>query len=203
MEPDPARVAPRDNAEVPPQPRRIRSHSRVRNPFRSLQLQQPREIKADPPGRYRPAGCGNQPNWLVADCGSWSKLAARVASLANVEVPPHPGRIGSHPQIRNLSTQTTRGRKRRSPGSIPPLRVWKTQPYWLAVNWQRLMGPDPARVTPRDNIEVPPHPERIISHSRVRNPSRSLQLQPRGNKSISPGSIPPRRVWKPTHMAGC
>ena len=100
-----ARVASRDNVEVPTHPRKIGSHLRIINPPISLRLQQPGDDNDDLPGRYRPARCGN-PNptgWLLIGWGSWSQGAARVTPLVNVEVPPHPGRIGSYPRIRNPS----------------------------------------------------------------------------------------------------
>ena len=40
-----------------------------------------------------------------------------------------------------LTTPTARGRKRRSPGSIPPRTVWKLEPHWLVADWLRLMEP--------------------------------------------------------------
>ena len=39
------------------------------------------------------------------------------------------------------TTPTTRGRKRRSPGSIPPPRVWESQPHWLVADRMRLKEP--------------------------------------------------------------
>ena len=54
-----------------------------------------------------------------------------------------------------------------------------------------------ARVAPRANAKVPPHPGRISSHLRFRNPSISLQLQQREAAQKSAGSIPSCRVWKP------
>ena len=140
------RVASRDNVEVPPHPGRIGSHPHIRNISMFLQLQQPGDDNGDPPGRYRPARCGN-PNptgWLLIDWDSWSQRAARVAPLANVEVPPHPGRIGHHLRIRNPSfsiTPTTWGRKRGSPESIPPRKVLKPQPHSLIAYWLGLMEP--------------------------------------------------------------
>ena len=100
------------------------------------------------PGRYRPAWCGNSnpTGWLLIGRGSWSQRVARVASLAEAEVPRHPGRIGSHPWIRNRSispqlTPTTWGRKRGSHGSILPRTVWKPQPNWLVADWLGLVEP--------------------------------------------------------------
>ena len=125
-----ARVSSRVNVEVSPHPGRMRSRLRIRNPSIFLQLQQPGDENGDPPGRYRPARCGN-PNatgWLLIVWRSWSQRAASVAPRDNVEVPPHPGRIGSYSRIRNPSislqlTPTTWGRERGSPGSILPRTV--------------------------------------------------------------------------------
>ena len=124
-----ARIAPRDNAEVTPHPGRIRSHLRIRNPLISLRLQQPGDGNDDLLGRYGPARCRN-PNpvgWLLIGWGSWSLRAARVAPLANVEVPPHPGRVGSYPRIRNpyislQLTPTTRGQNGDRPDRYCPAR---------------------------------------------------------------------------------
>ena len=129
-------------------PGRIGSQPRIRNPFKYLQLQQPEDENEDPPGRYRPARGGNpnQTGWVLIDWDSWSQRAARVAPRDNVEAPPHPGSIGSHPRIRNPSisaqlTPTTRGRKQGSPGSIPPRTVWKSQLHWLVADWLGIMEP--------------------------------------------------------------
>ena len=76
-----------------------------RGPGAHEEVRQNGHETADPPGRYRSAWYGN-PNptgWLLIGWGSWSQLAARVAPLANAEVPLHPGRVGSHPQITNFS----------------------------------------------------------------------------------------------------
>ena len=99
-----ARVAPRVSAAVLSLPERIRSHPQVRNPSISLQLQQPGDVNADHPGRYRPAGGGhpNPTGWLLIGWGSWSQRAARVVPRVNAEVPPHPGRIISYPRFKNL-----------------------------------------------------------------------------------------------------
>ena len=105
MEPTRGESCPSGNAEVPPHPGRISSHPRVSNPSIYIQLQRPGDQNPDPPGRYLPAGCGN-PNptgWLLIGWGSWSQRAARVSSWGNVEVPPHPERIGSHARIQNTS----------------------------------------------------------------------------------------------------
>ena len=105
MQPTRGEVAPRDNVEAPPHPRSIGSHPRIRNLSISLQRQQIGDENADPSGRYRLAWCGN-PNptgYLLIGRGSWSQRTAKVAPRDSVEVPSHPGRIGSHPQLRNSS----------------------------------------------------------------------------------------------------
>ena len=143
-----ARVSPQDNVEVPPDPRRTIYHPRIRNASMYLQLRQNRDENADLPGLFRSARCGN-PNRisrLLIGWGSWSPRAASVSHRDNVEVRPHPGRIGYYPRIINPSislqlTPTNGGRKQRSPGSIPPRAVWKPQPHWLVARWLGLMEP--------------------------------------------------------------
>ena len=140
-----ARVAPRDNVDVLPHPGRIGSHLRIKNLPKSLQLQQAGDENGDPPGQYYPARCGN-PNptgLLLISWGSMNQREASVAPLDNVEVPSHPGRIGSCPPMitPSLSTPATRGRKRRFSGSIPPCTVWNTKPHWLVADWLGLMEP--------------------------------------------------------------
>ena len=100
-----SRVTPRHNVKVPPHPRRIGSHPRIRNTSVSLHLGQSGDENAYLPDRYRPARCGN-PNhaiWLLIGSGSWSQRMARVAPRANAEVAPLTGRLRSHLQIRNPS----------------------------------------------------------------------------------------------------
>ena len=135
-----ARVAPRDNVQVPPHRGMIGSLRRIRNPSMiSLQptTQQPGDENSDPPGRYRPARCGNPKptGWLLSGRGSWSQRTARIAPRANVEVPPHPGRIRSHPQIRKPSTTCTlqqRGDENRDLSSrYRPARCVNPNSHWL------------------------------------------------------------------------
>ena len=68
---------------------------------------------------------------------------ARVASRADLEVPPHPGRIISqspdHKSFQLSITLTNQRRKRRSPWSTPPGAVLKPQPHWLIADWVVLM----------------------------------------------------------------
>ena len=151
MEPCAARVAPLANVDVPPQPGRIRFYPRMINPSIPLQLQQTGDENRDRPGRYLPARCGN-PNptgWLLIGWGLWNQRAARVASRASAEVPPHQGKISSHPRIRNpsISLQLHQPGDENvdlsSPGSISSHKVWKPQPKWLGANWLRLIEQAP------------------------------------------------------------
>ena len=96
------------------------------------------------------------------------------------------------------TTPTTRGRKRRSPGSIPLRRVWKPQPNWMIADWMRLMEPARGERCPssqRRGLAVPredefPSPGQKSFHM-------STPPKTRGRKRRSPGSIPPRRVRRP------
>ena len=117
------------------------SHRRIRNPSISLQLQQPGDENADPPGRYRPAGCGN-PNptgWLLIGWGSWSQRAARVAPPAKVEVAPLTGRLRSHPRIRNpsisLQFQQTGNQDGDPTGRYRPTRCGNPNSGYTIVDW--------------------------------------------------------------------
>ena len=128
MEPARGESCPSRQRRGPAAPEEIGYHPRIRNPSISLQIQQPGDENGDPPGRYRPArfGIPNSTGWLLIGWGSWSQRAARVAPLSNVEVPPHPGRIGSYPRIRNpsiyLQLQQPGGENEDPPGRYCPAR---------------------------------------------------------------------------------
>ena len=118
-------------------------------------------------------------------------------------VAPADNRVPSPDQISILTstTPTTRGRKR-----TPSVRVY-TAPqdmetstlldYLLFMASWGSWSQRAARVAPRDNVKIPPHPETIRSHPRIRNPSTHTQTPttPR-RKRTSLGSIPHRKVWK-------
>ena len=134
---------------------------------------------------------------------SWSQRTARVAPRDNAEVPPHPGGIRSHPRIRNLYVSlqlpTTRGRKRRSPGSIPPRRMSKSQLHWVIADWLGLMEPARGESCPSGQRRGPAAPR----EGRVLSPDqKSLHISTANShnprtKWGSPGSLLPRTVWKP------
>ena len=59
--------------------------------------------------------------------------------------PAHPGGDNfpspHYKSFHKSTTPTSRGRKRRSPGSIPPRRMWKLQSHWVIADWLGLMVP--------------------------------------------------------------
>ena len=127
--------------------------------------------------------------------------------------PTAPEEIGSHPRIRNPSislqlTPKTRRRKRRSPGSIPPRRVWELQLHWLVADLLGLMESARGESFPPGQRRglASPGEDRVL-YPRIRNLSIPLQLTPTtgGRKRGSPGSTPPRTVWKPQPhwLVGC
>ena len=93
-------------------PVRTRSHPRIRNPSTYPQLQQIGDENGGPPGRYRPARCGNPNLWVVQPA------------------PPGKESVPSSDQksFHTSTAPTNQGRKRWSHGSIPLRTVWKPQP---------------------------------------------------------------------------
>ena len=145
-----------------------------------------------------------QPHWVIAfwmgllepKRGESCPLGQRRGPAARGEDKvPSPGQKTLHIS----KTPTTRGQKCRSPGLIPPQRVWKPQPNCLAANCLRLMEPARSKSCPPGQRRVSPHPGRIISHPRVRKPSISLPLQQPGNVNADPpGRYRPARCGNPT-----
>ena len=135
--------------------------------------------------------------------GLWSQRAARVAPRANAEVPPRPGSIISYPRIRNpfisLQLQQTRDDNADPPGRYRSARCGNPNPTdWLLIDcgsWSQRT----ARVAPRANAEVLPHPGMISSHPQVRNTSISLQIEQPGDENTDPpGRYRPARCGNPT-----
>ena len=152
---------------------------------------------ADPSSRYRSARYGN-PNptvWLLI---GWSQRAARVASREIVEVPPHPGRIGSHPRTKNLpiylQRQQTGDENADLPGRCAPQGV-ETPTQLAGADSLRLSEPARGESCPSGQRRGPAAP------GEDKFPflgQKSFHISTtRGRKRRSPGSIPPRRVWKP------
>ena len=199
-----ARVSPRANVEVTPHAGRIGYHPRITNASISLQIQQPRDENGDLPGGYRPARCGkpSPTGWLPIGRSSWSQHAARVASMANAEVPPHPGKIISHPRIRNssvsLQLQQPGDENGDLPGRYRPAWLWKPQPHWLIADWLGLMEPARGESCPSNKRRgLAALGEDWISSPDQKSFHISTIPTTRGRKQRSPGSILPRTVWKP------
>ena len=131
----------------PATPGEDKVHPRIRNPSVSLKLRQPghgrkrRSHGARPPRTvWKP-----QPHQLIAD---WLELMEpargescpsgqrRGSAAPGEDKVPSLDRKFSHIS----TTPTNRGRKRRSPVSIPPRAVWKPQSH-LIGDWLGLMEP--------------------------------------------------------------
>ena len=125
-------------------------HSRIRNLSIPLQLRQPGDESGDPPGRNRPARCGNpSPTGRSLLAGD-----RREPARPGEDQFPSPGQKSVH-----MSTApTTRGRKRRSPGSIPSRSVWKPQPHWVITDWLGLMEPARGESCPSGQRQGPAAP---------------------------------------------
>ena len=149
------------------------------------------------------------PHWVIVDWLGLMKPARgegcpsgqrRGPAAPGEDKFPSPGQKPFH-----ISTApTTRGRKRRSPGSIPPRRVWKPLPHWVIVDWLGLMEPARGDSCPSGQRRGPAAPGedkgRISSHRRVRNPSIYLQLQHPGDVNADPpGRYRPARCGNPNH----
>ena len=131
----------------PAAPREDKLHPRMRTPSIPLQLQQPGDENRDHPGQYPPARCENaQPHSVIAywlglmepapadSCPSGQRRGPAAPREDNF---PSPDENSLYPP----TTSTTRGRKQRSPGSIPPRKVWKPQPHWVMADWLGSMEP--------------------------------------------------------------
>ena len=154
-----ARVAHLANVDVPPDPGRIRFYPRMRNPSIPLQRQQTGDENRDRPGRYDPAPCGNpKPHCLVADrLGLMEPARGESCPSGQRRGPAAPGedKFPSPDQksLHTSTTSTTQGQKRRSPGSIPPRRVWTPQPHGAMADCRGSWSQRVARVAPRANAE--------------------------------------------------
>ena len=151
-----------------------------------------------------------QPHWLIADwLGLMEPARGESYPPGQRRSPAAPGEDSvQSPDQKSLlisTTPTTRGRKRRSLGSIPPRRVWKTQLHWLIDNWLELMEPASGDSCPSD-----PRRDRAV-HGEVEVPSpdqRSFHISTtsttRGRIIDPPGRYPPPHgVETPTPLADC
>jgi len=150
-----------------------------------------------------------QPHWLIADSLGLMESACGESRPSGQRGPAAPGEY-SFPspdqQFFQISTTpTTRGRKRRSPGSIPPRTVWKLQPHWLVADWLGFMEPAYGESFPSDQRRSPAAPgEDKVSTPEKRSFLISTTPTTLGRKRRSLGSIAPGTVWKPQYpLADC
>ena len=166
-----ARVSPRVNVKVTPQPGRMSSHL----PITIQRFPSPNAIsRGGVPARPRPIrGRG---------------IAAGVAPRGNARVPHHPGRIRPHPRSRNPATP--RQIRRTEDVYVGSLSRYRTA---------RCENPNhTGRSLIGWGSWGPCHPVKIGPHPRITNPSIILQLQQTEDENDgSPGSTPPCTVWNP------
>ena len=204
MEPARGESCPSAQRRVPPHPGRISSLARIINSSIALQLTPTaRGGKRESPGSIPSRRVWKrQPNWLVADwlrlmepapgesCPSGQHRGPAAPGGGKFPCPDHKFFHVSTINSNNSGTTTGIPRVDTTPQGV------ETPTELAGCLLADAHGANAARVASRDNVEVTPHPERIGSHPRVRNPSISLQLQLPGDENKdSPGRY--RRVWKP------
>ena len=117
------------------------------------------------------------PLWWIAD---WLGLVEPAAAAKDGVSPPH------HNVFHTSTPLTIRGRKGRSPGSIPPGTVWKTQAHWLIAGWLGLV-----EQTAPGGDRIPPPKKKQYHTSKYNSDNPGIKTV-----IIPPASIPPRTVWK-------
>ena len=99
---------------------RIRSHPRISYVSIHVQPRQSGDENYGHPVRQRSLECGNN-NLLFVDPSTFGE--------DNIPTP-------DHKYLHKFTTPTNQRPKRWSPGSIPPLTVWKSQPHWVLTKPQ-------------------------------------------------------------------
>ena len=119
----------------------------------------------------------------------------------NVEVPPEPGGIASHPRMKNPSSSLQL--QQPGGGNGDPTCRYRPAGCRKPNSTGRFLfhGPSARKNgTPFANVEVPPLPGEIGCHLRRRNHSTSLQHQHPGGENEIIRVNTPRRMWKlPPH----
>ena len=142
-------------------------------------------------------------HWVIADClGLMQPARAESCPAGQRRGPATPGedKLPSPDQyfFHISTTPTTQGQKRRSPGSMPPRKVWKPQPNWLVADWLRLMEPARRESCLSEQRRGPATPgEDRVSSPELKSFHVSTTQTTWGRKRGSPGPILPRTVLKP------
>ena len=145
----------------------------------------------------------SQPNWLVTNWLRLMEPACGESCLSGQRRGPAAPREDNilSPDENSLhvsTTPTTRGRKQRSPRSRPPRKRWKPQPHWVIADWLGLTVPARGESCPSDQRRGPAAPgEDNFPSPNMKSFHISTTSLTRERKRRSPGSIPPRKVWKP------
>ena len=140
MEPARCKSCPWGQRRRPAAPVEDKFPSPIRNLFTPLQRQQSEDENGDSRGRYRSAQLWKpQPYGLAADyLGRMEPARGEICPSGQHRVTAAPGedKVSSpgHKFLLISATPTTRGRKRRSLGSIPSRTVWKPQFHWLVAD---------------------------------------------------------------------
>ena len=117
-----------------------------------------------------PQGVETQPRWVITDwlgfmepprgesCPSGQRRGPAAPGEDNF---PSPGQKPFH----TSTTLTTRRRKGRSPGSIPPCSMWIPQPHRVIADWLGLMKPARGESFPLGQRRGPATPggDRVLS----------------------------------------
>ena len=137
---------------------------------------------------------------MLVGWGSWSQRAARVSPRAHAEVPPHPGRISSHPRIINYLKSLQLPQPGNENGGPPdrhrPARCGNPNPTdWLLISWGSwLMEPACGGSCPSGQRRCPGSPGEYKFPS---PDQKSFQISTtpttQGRERRSPGSILSRR----------
>ena len=152
-----------------------------------------------------------EPHWLVADWrglveparGERFPSGKRRGSAAPEEDKfPPPDQKSCHVS----TTPAKRGRKRRSPRSIPLRTVWKPQPHWPIVDWLGLMESARGECFPSGQRRGPAAPgeDRVLSPDHKSFHISTTNSNKRGTKTeIARVDTASRGVETPTTLASC
>ena len=139
-----------------------------------------------------------QPHWVIADwLGLMEPARGERCPSGQRRGPAAPGEdkfpFPGQKSVHISTTSTTRGRKRRSPGPIPPRRVWKPRPNWVIADWLGLMGPERGESCPSGQSRGPAAPgEDKFKFPVKKSVHISTPPTTQGRERTSPGTMTPQ-----------